>query len=532
MSPFASPLGTALLPFFLVLLAVAFFARLRHRQRTLPWGGTENVSRLALAPGREWDTLRAAALWGALGLSYLGFARPQWGEVAETVQRTGLDVVLCLDVSRSMAVSDLPPNRLERARMEIRSFLSSDEGDRTGLVAFAGVPLVLCPLTEDAPAVSLLLDIADTGLIPAQGTDVGKALETAAALFGPERDRDAVVVLLSDGEDMGESAAEAARALARNRIRLFCVGVGTPAGGPVPGPTGGPILDPETGRAAVSRLEETTLRQMAGLADGRYWSLGSGGSVVPKILEELGRLKRREYASRSRATRQEQYRWFVLPALLFLLAALAIPGRVRLAGGRKAATGQAAAAALLLLLAAFPAGARSPASLSREALEAFRRGSPDRALALYRQALASAPDAALTARLQYNVGTCLLARKDFAQAADALTLALASPQPEVKEAALYNLAHAAYGMGSTEKALSALRLLLVQNPAHREAKVFYEWIVKNRPEEPPTPPDQPPPPPPSARPPDLLEQLPLPPPKNLDEQVRPPDNPPPGMKPW
>lgn len=531
MSPFASPLGVALLPVFLVLLAAALLARLRNRKRAAPWGGAENVARLALAPAREWDTLKSAALWAALGLSYLGFARPQWGEVAETVQRTGLDVVLCLDVSRSMAVTDLSPSRLERARMEIRSFLSSDEGDRTGLVAFAGVPLVLCPLTEDGPAVSLLLDIADTGLIPAQGTDVGKALQTAAGLFGPARDRDAVVILFSDGEDMGESAADAARTLARNRIRLFCVGIGTPAGGPVPGPAGGPILDPETGRAAVSRLDENSLRQMAGLADGRYWSLGSGGSVVPKILEELGRLKRREYASRSRATRQEQYRWFVLPALLFLLAALAIPGRVRPPGAAKGTASLAASLALLLLLPALPAGARSPASLSKEALEAFRQGSPDRALLLYRQALASAPDAALAARLQYNVGTCLLARKEFSQAADALTLALASSEKEVKEAALYNLAHATLGMGATEKALSALRVLLVENPSHREAKVFYEWILKNRPPEPPPPPDQPPPPP-AARPPDLLEQIPLPPPSDLQDQVRPPENPPPGMKPW
>ncbi|MGC8762708.1 MAG: vWA domain-containing protein [Acidobacteriota bacterium] len=530
MSPFASPLGTALLPLFLLLLAAALLARLRNRRRAALWGGAENLSRLALAPAREWDTLRAAALWAALGLSFLAFARPQWGEVAETVQRTGLDVVLCLDVSRSMAVSDLPPTRLERARMEIRSFLSADEGDRTGLVAFAGVPLVLCPLTEDGPAVSLLLDLAETDLIPAQGTDVGKALEAAAALFGPARDRDAVVILFSDGEDMGNSAQEGARALARNRIRLFCVGVGTSAGGPVPGPTGGPVLDPDTGKAAVSRLDEKALRQMAGLADGRYWSLGSGGSVVPKILEELGRLKRREYASRSRATRQEQYRWFVLPALLFLLAALAIPGRVRApAAGKSAAT---TAAALLLLLPSLSAGARSPASLSQEALEAFRQGSPGRALLLYRQALASAPNAAVAARLQYNIGTCLLAQKEFAPAADALTLALASPQREVKEAALYNLAHATYGMGSTERALSALRILLVEEPSHREAKVFYEWILQNRPEEPPPPPDQPKEPPPAAKPPDLLEQIPLPPPKDLQDQVRPPDNPPPGMKPW
>jgi Ca-activated chloride channel family protein len=504
------------------------------------WGGAANLRRLSQLPPRESDTIRGSAVWLALGLAFLAFARPQWGEVADNVRKVGLDVVIVLDVSRSMAVTDVVPNRLERARMETRSLLSSDEGDRMGLVAFGGVPLALSPITEDASAVALLLDIADTQLIPPQGTDVGRALLAAQKLFPAQRDRDAVVLLLSDGEDMGTDAADAARSLGRSGIRLFCIGVGTRLGGPVQGPGGEPMRDPATGEAAVSRLDEESLRQIAALADGRYWSLGAGGSAVPQLLEELGRLKRREYASKSRATRQEQYRWFAAPAFLLLFAALLLPGRTRPPAGRpKAGGGRSSAALVRAVLLAAPAlaasvagWARSPQSTAADALSAYRAGSPDRALVLYRQALGASDDPVLKARLNYNVGTCLLAKGDPLHAADSLTLALVTDDSAVRIPALYNLALALYDSGSPDRALASLRTLLAAEPDHQPAKVLYEWILRNRPEEPP-PPDEPPePPPPDVKPPDLLEQLPMPPPKDMQDQMPPPENPPPGMKPW
>ena len=168
MTPFAHPAGAVLLAAFPLLVLGAALSRWRRASRAARWGGTANVRRLSLLPAGEWDTVRSSAIWLAIGLTFLTFARPQWGEVAENVRRVGLDVAIVLDVSRSMAVSDVAPNRLERARMEVRSFLSSTEGDRMGLVAFGGVPLVLSPITEDTAAVALLLDIADTQLIPPQ----------------------------------------------------------------------------------------------------------------------------------------------------------------------------------------------------------------------------------------------------------------------------------------------------------------------------------------------------------------------------
>lgn len=547
MMPFANGPGTWLFLAFPALLFFAAAGRIRLRKQASLWGGYDNLRALASPPAREWDTFRSAALWLALALTFLAFARPQWGEVAESVQKVGLDVVVLLDTSRSMTVKDVQPDRLERARMEIRSFLSTDEGDRVGLVAFAGVPLTLSPLTQDTSAISMLLDIADEHLIPVQGTDIGKAVRQALSLMPESRDRDRVILLFSDGEDMASGAAAAARAAANKGVKIFCVGVGTPAGGPVPGPEGKPMRDPDTGAIAVSHLDESGMRQLASLSDGRYWTLSGQGSVVPKILSEFSRLKRKEYASRSRSMRQDQFAWFLAPAVFLLLLALFMPGRRRppadlsapakkpphRAQARSAALLFAAALALGLLSSSPPLRAQSPARLARQAREAFQAGRPDAALSLYRHAIQETDSPDLQAMLHYNAGTCLLALHKPGDAENELTLALASPDSAVKLKALYNLAHAFFASGDRQRAMASLRTILIGDPANRQAQLFYEWLLRNKPPQKKPPPEkQPPKPPPKVKPPDVLEQLPMPPPKELQDQMRKPAKIPPGMKPW
>jgi Ca-activated chloride channel family protein len=537
--PFANPLGLWALALLPLLLAAALFLRILARRAASRWGGPRNLRRLVVAPPREWDTITIAALWVALALALLSFARPQWGEITENVQRVGLDVVVCLDTSRSMGVTDVNPSRLERARLEIRSLLGSLEGDRVALVAFSGVPVALSPLTEDMGAVSLLLDISDQDLIPPQGTDIGKGITESLKLLPQPHDRDQVILVFSDGEDQARESVVAARVAARLGIKIFCVGVGTTKGGPVPGPGGKPMTDSQTGMTALSRLEQQALRQVAGIADGRYWTLEGGEGVTPEILEEFGRLKRREYATRSQAMRQDQFAWFLAPALLLVLMCLLIPGRKRIretepaSPVRVAGSASVLAALALLTSLALPSFAASPASLARQAHAAYTAGQAEKALGLYRRALQEGPPLRDAHVLRYNLGTCLLALKRPSEARDELTLALMGEREEVKFRALYNLAHAYYDEGSSDKALASLKMLLLSEPGNRDAKLFYEWILRNKPEQPPKKaPDQNEPPPPQAQPPDLLEQLPMPPPKDLQDQIKPRDNPLPSMKPW
>lgn len=540
MNPFANASGTWALAAFPALLLLALASRYVARRREKAWGGNANIRALADLPAREWDFLRASCLWVALGLCFLAFARPQWGEVVENVQKVGLDVVILLDTSRSMAVTDVPPSRLERAKLEVRSFLSTDEGDRVGLAAFAGVPLRLSPLTEDTGAISLLLDIADEDLIPAQGTEVGKGIAEALRILPQPHDRDQVILLFSDGEDQGSSAIAAARTAARLGVRLFCIGVGTAAGGPVLGPGGRQMEDPVTHAPARSRLDEGTMNQMAAISDGRYWALAGAGSVVPQIVDELGHLKRKEYASRARAQREDQFPWFLIPALLLSVVAALLPERRRALPPaaapvadrtRKGTALPAGLLALAVLLVPAAARAQSVTDLGQSARAAYASGQFDRALSLYQRALQVSTSPKVKPLLHFNTGTCLLALGRLPEAQDELTLGLAGADPLVRGRTLYNLAHVFQREGQRERALAALRTLLASDPQDRDAKLLYEWILRQKPPEPP-PPDQPPPPEPKVKPPDVLEQLPMPPPRELQDQVRPPDTSTPGMKPW
>ncbi len=542
MSLFANTPGFYLLAALPFLLLLALFRFARSHKKTVLWGGMDNIRKLSHPPAREWDTLKAAALWSALALTFVAFARPQWGEVSENIHRIGIDVVILLDTSRSMAATDATPSRLERSRMEIRSFLSSDRSDRVGLVAFSGVPVTLSPLTEDTSAVAMLLDIADTNLIPIQGTDIGGGLQAACALFPRNRDRDRIILLFSDGGDMGNDALAAARKAAGRGIKVFCVGVGSPKGAFVPGPDGKPLRDPESGAPAVSKLNEGILRRIALLTDGRYWRLSGSGSVVPHFLEEFKHLKHKEYATKARLKRQDQFSWFLFPALILLSCAFMVPDRRRatfrkrpMNNKQKHDRGTTRLFIILLLAALFLSGgalrAESPAGLASKALKSFKAGRVENALTIYKRAMARNPKPALSAILHFNAGTCLLALHKNEDARKELSLALEGRNPSVTRDALFNLAHAYYAAGDSDDALTFLRTLLIDSPGDRSAISLYEWILRRKPRNKPPPPKKKPPPPKST-PPDVLRQLPMPPPTALQRQVRRPTKPPPGMKPW
>ncbi len=183
-------------------------------------------------------------------------------------------------------------------------------------------------------------------------------------------------------------------------------------------------------------------------------------------------------------------------------------------------------------MAAIAAFAQSPARLASQAQSSFLLGHPEQAATLYRAALQAETDPERRALIQYDLGTSLLGAKRQAEAKDALTLALTTNSPPLKERAFYNLAQALAQSGDRDKAMEALRQCLSVDPSNRDAALFYEWLLLQQPPPPEPPPPDKQPPPPAPKPPDLLEQLPTPPPKELQDQVRNDKQSPPGMKPW
>ncbi len=324
MNIFANTWGVyilALLPLLLLMIPLRAASRKKRRGK---WGG-DLMDNYSFASRRRFRLLKLACTAGALSCVFFAFARPQWGEVERRAAVSDLDMIILFDVSRSMNVEDISPSRLERGKMEVKSLIERTEGCRIGLVAFSSLPLILSPLTDDKGALELLFEIADPKLIPALGTDLGKGLEEALRLFPYDEERARVLIVFSDGEDMGTTAFKAAGAAQNLQVKIFCVGLGTPEGGIVKNEKGDVIVDPSTGADAVSKLDTAKLLQISKVTDGRYFEIGKTGQTLNELRDELSRIKKREYATKQREKREDKFAFFAAPALLLFFILPFVP---------------------------------------------------------------------------------------------------------------------------------------------------------------------------------------------------------------
>ncbi len=337
-----------LAPGLLVLDAVAARRRLRARARM---GEAAAIGRLVEGRGPGLRALRALLAAGGVLLLAVSCARPQWGVGEEQLERSGVDVLICVDVSRSMLAEDQKPNRLTRARLTVDSLLERLRGDRVGIVAYAGEARVLCPLTLDHAAAGLFLDTLDPAVLQRPGTAIGSALRLAGRLLEPGSGRNGVVVLLTDGEDHGGDALEAAESLRAEGIVVHAVGFGGVEGSPIPlreGRSGrterfGFVKDSD-GNAVMTRLDEATLNEITTATDGRFVRSTEGEVGLAALAQEIAHMDQQEFASRKTRTRPDRFVWFLVPALLLLAAEAVLPDGGVLWRERESVTRLAAAA--------------------------------------------------------------------------------------------------------------------------------------------------------------------------------------------
>lgn len=319
-----------------VAMALAIWLWARRRRRAADaLGSPALLERLGTGDLRRFPTVRMVLV--ACAATALGFAAagPRWGLESVEERSSAADLVLALDVSKSMLATDLRPNRLERERVLARRLLRELGGDRIGLVAFAGRAYVLSPMTVDHSALQLYLDALDPDIVSQGGSSLAAAVRQATDLArGPEDAGRGAVVLVTDGEALEEEAAVLAAAdrAARVGITIHTVGVGTESGSPIPesdpaaAGAGGYKRGPD-GEIVVSRLNEGILRAVAGRTGGEYVRLGEAGAT-DALVAALRGLDRTEGDAQRAVREKARYGWFVLLALLLL----AVDGVV--AGGR------------------------------------------------------------------------------------------------------------------------------------------------------------------------------------------------------
>ncbi len=323
------------------LLVLAWYLRRRATRRF----GDPDLTR-ALTAGRSgpWRATRAVLWVAALLFAVVALAGPQYGSRQRILHKRGIDIVIALDFSKSMLARDVRPSRIDRAKAEITRLISEMDGDRVGIVAFAGESMEF-PMTTDYRALSLFFRDLGPYDMPVGGTAIARALVASKRLMersdrrtraheeaeqGTARSR--VVILMTDGEDHEGDPVEAARELAEAGIKVFVVGIGSRSGEPIPtyAPDGtwtGYLRDEDNNviTTALTAENEEQLREIARVTDGRYIRAGRGQVGVDQIRAELGRMTQQENQTRRVTVQEPRYALVLLPAFLLLVLEALLP---------------------------------------------------------------------------------------------------------------------------------------------------------------------------------------------------------------
>jgi len=444
---FAAPawLGVGLLVVAAGVLATR--AADRRRRRDLEEFATRDLLpdlTATLSTSRR-RTKRALVL-AATALAFVALAGPELGFDWEETQRRGIDVLIAVDVSRSMLARDVQPDRLRRAKLAVDDLVHRLGGDRVGLIAFAGTAFLQCPLTLDHRAFQRTLEALDPDMIPAPGSDLASAIDAARKALASEARNVKLLILLSDGEDLRGGAIAAAQRAAGEDIRIFTVGVGTAAGELIPLPddeSPGTFAKDESGHIVKSRLDEATLGRVAEITDGFYVPLGPRAEGIVEIVERaLAPIPREELASRLRRVPRNRYPWPLALAVLLLFVEPFVAERSprRRAASRLSRVRSGTAVALVLALA--PA-ARTHAASPESAAALYAREDYERAAEEYRELAEQGADP----RLDLNLGAAAYRAAAYEEAATAFARALRTEEDAVEEEAFYDLGNAQYRIG-------------------------------------------------------------------------------------
>lgn len=319
-----------------VPLAGAFWTYLRARSETRLRSLVAPPLRRRLMPNRPGTFLvQAILLLAGLALCLFAAARPQWGHSSQIVAAKSRNVVVALDVSRSMLADDVRPNRLERAKADIADLMDSLDGDRCALVAFRQKGTLLCPLTTDTAFLRSALESATPESAPRGETDLGAAIRTSLQALDPAMDGHNAIILVSDGGDLRNNALMSAEIAKKRGIPIFTVGLGDPQHeSTIPDPSGKGV-QMFKGQPVKVRLEEAALRQVAAASEGRYVPLATAGTAETTLGAIYRRFLRqvaaKEQAEEEELRATERFGIFLVPGLLLVLAASSL-SRGRFAG--------------------------------------------------------------------------------------------------------------------------------------------------------------------------------------------------------
>ena len=398
--------------------------------------------------------------------------QPKWGYQWEKVERRGIDIVVALDTSRSMLAADMKPNRLEAAKREVQALIDIAGTDRIALVAFAGDAFVECPLTLDHGTLKLFLENLDVGMIPRRGTNIAQAIRTSVDAFEGHVKKSRAVILITDGESHEGEALEAAEHARKNGVNIYCVGIGSAEGMPIP-LEDGKLLKDRQGNTVITRINGEMLRKIALKTGGAFTGGKGSGLQLEKIYREyIQMMEKRSLESARKKRYTHRFQWVLALALIFLLIEFLISERKP---AHRAVRG-AVFGLIFGLVSLHVFADNSPRERISNGLEALEAGDYDKALERFADAQVDVPESAV---IHYNIGVVRYRMEMVEKALDSFEKALSfCREPELEQKIWFNIGNCHFEMGKHKQAIEAYKAVLKINPNHTDAKFNIEYVRK------------------------------------------------------
>ena len=386
------------------------------------------------------DRVRRAIRFGfvllSLTLAITALAKPRWGYIYEDVKRRGLDLLFAIDTSRSMLSNDVAPNRLERVKLAAQDLITELQGDRAGLIAFAGRAFLQAPLTIDYDAAVESINDLDTKTIPEGGTNISEAIALAVQTFGKSAMGNRALIIFTDGEELSGDAVKEAKKAEEAGVKIFTIGVGTIQGSLIPLEQEGGFVKDAKGEVHKSKLDENRLREIAQATGGMYLHLESGPQTMRQLYEEgLSKLKAAEIDARLSSRPIERYEWPLGGAIAVLIASLFLNDRKKArpqAIRRAPVKREALVTVAILLVAAAQAYAVS-------GIDLYNKGKYEEALAQFQKDLEHNINPADNPKMHFDAGVAAYKLREYDKALEAFSQSLVDRSPALQEKSRYNL---------------------------------------------------------------------------------------------
>ena len=388
------------------LLGLLYFFVLNWKKRTIKKIGDERlVKEMIKNYSPQRFAIKFILVVAAFTATVLALANPRSKTGTEKVNRNGIDIMIALDVSKSMLAQDIKPNRLERAKQLLAKLIDKLPDDRIGIVVFAGRAYLQMPLTGDHGAAKMYLSSASTDIVPTQGTVIADALNMCSTSFNSKEKKYKTVILISDGEDHDEGAIKTAGQMADDGIVINTVGIGSPEGSTIIDETTNEIKKDNNGNTVITKLNEEELKSIAAKGNGIYQLFSNTDDVVAKLDAQLGSMDQRTVTEDSLVNYKSYFQLFLLLGLVLLIIEILLSEKGRMSNNRFIPVVRKAAL-LLIAYCSLPitSSAQNEKAIIKKGNEAYAKKEYDKAITDYQKVTEKNPANAIAA---YNLGNAL-----------------------------------------------------------------------------------------------------------------------------